>query len=128
MLTPNIETFILSKLLHRSTPNFANDRDHQVFSVGGLNMPPSNSNMADGRYHKKSQYRNISAVCNRWADLDKIWHNEVPLPYSCSSANKFCDLKNQDGASRHRKIAKKIAKNRDISTNRLDQLGRIFVC
>jgi len=40
---PNIETFILSKSLHPSRPNYAHtNRNHQVLCVSGPNMPPTN--------------------------------------------------------------------------------------
>jgi len=37
-----MESFVLSKVLHRFQPNFANNRDHRVIIVGGPNTRPTN--------------------------------------------------------------------------------------
>jgi len=64
----NSKSFILSKLLHRLQPNFANDRDQQVVIVGGLNTHPTNPRQRHLENNKKSRY-----LRNGLTDLYEIW-------------------------------------------------------
>ena len=104
----NIESFMLSKLLHRFQPNFA-PFFHQVVVVGGPNRRPTNPRWRTAAILKKSV--KSLYLCNRLTDFDEIWHDDAYWPPTADRRLNFEFLKIQDGGSRHLENHK----NRDIS-------------
>ena len=82
----NIESFMLSKLLHRFQPNFA-PFFHQVVVVGGPNRRPTNPRWRTAAILKKSV--KSLYLCNRLTDFDKIWYSDAYWPLTVDRPLKF---------------------------------------
>ena len=98
----NIESFILSKLLHRFQPNFAQRWRPSSGRRGWAQSAPSKSKMADDRHFEKTV--KSPYLCNRLTDFDKIWYSDAYWPLTADLPLKFWIFEN----SRWRQ-------NRDIS-------------
>ena len=75
----NIKTFILSKVLQRFQPNFAQRQRPQSSLRGWSQYAPDKSNMADGRHFEKKTVKS-PYLSNRLTDFDEIWHGDADWP------------------------------------------------
>ena len=83
-----IQTFKLSKLLHRSQPNFAQWWEHQVLFAGGPNVPQ------DGGRAPSCKIKKLQYLCNGLIGFHDIWHDDASWPSRVHHHSvKFRDFK-----------------------------------
>jgi len=70
----NLESYILSQLLHRFQPSIAQRSRPPSGHRGWSQYVHNKSKMADGRHFEKSV--KSQCLCNRLTDFDEIWHGD----------------------------------------------------
>ena len=83
----NIESFMLSKLMHHFNQILHNDRDHQELVAGGPNQRPTNPRWRTAAILKKTV--KSLYLCNRLTDFDKIWYSDAYWPLTVDLSLKF---------------------------------------
>jgi len=89
----NIESFTLSKLLHRFQPNFAQRQRPPSGHRGWSQYVPSKFKMADGRHFAKSV--KSPHLCKLLTDFDEIWQDDAHWSLTAVRSLKFRIFKNQ---------------------------------
>jgi len=94
----NIESFILSKLLHQFQQVLQNDRDYQVFNVGYPNTRPTNPKWRTAAILRKKTVKS-PYLCNRWqisVKFDALTHIG-PLRRNDHYNFKFLNIQDEVG-------------------------------
>jgi len=115
----NIESFILSKLLHQFQQVLQNDRDYQVFNVGYPNTRPTNPKWRTAAIlRKKLLNRHIFATVDRFRWNLTLWRILAPYVETTTTISNFWISKMRSAAIlKNTKIASSLEQFDGFSQN-----------